>query len=236
MTAEPTHQDLLDWFGEYEDLDPELEDHLNDGPLGPCIQHPLVYSIMHTPLQNSLVNRQLQHKLEALDRARNEADWHSYVFLHERPWRLDALVDVMTEMTPPRWWELFGTVWIDSENIRENYETWTDLLRSGNPDHMRSMMSNDEMLALDALPDAITIYQGHTSERDDGWSWTTRLETAAWFARRFASLERDEAMLSTAWVPKTDVVAYLLSRNEYEILVDPDNVRDIETAALPHNV
>jgi hypothetical protein len=50
------------------------------------------------------------------------------------------------------------------------------------------------------------------------------------FARRFAMNEK--SFVASGWVPKHDVLAYFASRTEREIVVMPDNVRDIVVKAL----
>ena len=86
--------------------------------------------------------------------------------------------------------------------------------------------------ALKAMGPVLSVWQGHTTDRDDGWSWTLDLEKAEWFARRFASMEGSEPVLTHGMVAKADVVAYFTRRNEEEILVAPENVSTVSMAAL----
>ena len=84
-------------------------------------------------------------------------------------------------------------------------------------------------LALAALPEQVEIFQGHTHRRDDGWSWTTERAVAVWFAHRFALLEGARPRLSRAFVSRSNVTAYLLSRGESEVLVPPECVKERTT-------
>jgi hypothetical protein len=117
-----------------EPLDPELQPWVEDGPIGPMLKHPLVYQI---GIINGWANRSLRYKQEALTRATEERDWHTVVFLHERPWRADALyklVQVYGDALPDQtYWELVGSVWTDSENIWQNEMIWEDLLDPDQP-------------------------------------------------------------------------------------------------------
>jgi hypothetical protein len=217
---------MTDFFGEYEDLCPELEAYFEDDGKWPMIRHPLVYSIMHNPIQNRMVNRQLEEKKDALERARLSQDWNSFVFLHERPYRCNALTKLMGFDVPDDWWwKLVAEVWVDSENIRENREVWDVILRG---DSRRgpsgAMMNDDEYAELRAMDETFTVWQGCTSERDDGWSWTIDKEKAEWFAERFAKLEHAGPRLREATVRRDDVIAYFTGRNESEILIDPEDV------------
>jgi hypothetical protein len=224
---------LEEWFGE-EDLDEELEQYLEENEDGwTMIRHPLVYSIMHMPPLNKRINLQLRQKQEAVAKALEEREWHSYIFLHERPYRCQAFQEIAAEMDDAEYWETLSLIWRDSENIRQNPEDWEALLNADR-ERRSAMMDDDEFDALTAMPDVIPVYQGCTVERDDGWSWTTDIKTATWFAHRFASLEGSYPVLLTGTVPKAAVVAYLTGRNESEIIVRPSDVTITLTESLPH--
>jgi hypothetical protein len=210
-------------YGPFVELDPELARYQSTSSIGLSIRHPLVYSVMHAPMLNRIVNVALAEKKRRLAEAEEAEDWHTYVFLHERPYRAQALAAIADRATDAYYWELLTRVWMDSENIPEEADLWAELLADERPGR-EHMMDDDERAALAALPDVVTVYQGHTTERDDGWSWTTRLATAAWFADRFADMEDDEAVVTTGTVRREHITAYLLGRNEYEVLVDPSFV------------
>jgi hypothetical protein len=74
-----------------ERLDPELEEYLVDeGPRGLCLRHPLVQQFDVSAERAALWNKIYKDKMHAVEQAIENGDWHGYVFLHERPWRLDA--------------------------------------------------------------------------------------------------------------------------------------------------
>lgn len=216
---------LHDWFGE-EDLHPDLEPWVEEeGTFGPILRHPLVYSLFYAPPLNKSINQQYTHKLEALAEYEAEGNWSGYVFIHERPYRVTAFTAIEGNLEDAEYWELLARIWTDSENIRQNPEVWEGFLRSERPAR-EQMMNAEERAVLDGMADEFTVYQGHTTARDDGWSWTLNLKTAEWFARRFAELEDSKPVVTTAKVFKADVTAYLNRRNESEIIVDPALLRD----------
>ena len=231
MADAPDHLRALIEDHEPEELDPALEACLfmhDDGWVS--LKHPLVYSIMHNPMFNRMVNVQFKHKKKALAQAELDGDWATYIWLHERPYRSGALAAIADRLDGPTYWELLASVWIDSENIVQMRDQWDELL-ADTREGREFMMSDDERAALAALPELITVYQGHTDERDDGWSWTTDRDIAEWFAGRFANLEGGEPRMTIGNVARRSVVAYLLRRNEYEVLVNPDFVvatREVE--------
>lgn len=216
----------------FDELDPELAEYMYDtGDLGTWIKHPLVFVPFYNPALHRLYNEQLRLKKEAIARAAEEKDWNSYIYLHERPYRLWAFKEVQHRLPDGTYWKLLGSIWRDSENIRENPDEWTGLLTAPRA-RREMMMSPEDQKALLEMPLAFAVYQGHTSDRDDGFSWTTERATADWFAKRFADLEGGRPMVATAVVAKRDVIAYMTNRNESEIIVDPARLTSVKRRPL----
>lgn len=213
-----------------EELTQELKDSVSEDRNGfSFIRHKFVHGL-YFPGQDASFNQQLRRKQEAANTARANKDWDSFVFLHERPYRLEAFVEIMDDMSDDEFWSVLSDVWTDSENIPEMRELWDEVLASPRPNRL-SMMNDDERIEYDSLPEVITIYQGHTEDRDDGWSWTIDPSIAQWFAGRFANLEDSPGYVTTAKVNKSDIHAFLTRRGESEILTDPEtvNITSIES-------
>lgn len=88
------------------------------------------------------------------------------------------------------------------------------------------VMDKDEREAYNALPEIITIYRGIIEKKAvnvKGMSWTTNLETARWFAKRFGK----RGIVYSATIEKRYVYAYFLRRNEFETVVDPAKLQNI---------
>lgn len=231
MTPPSWIQDMIDGK-EPEPLHPDLVPHITDSFMGESLKHPLVFAVPYAPFKNANLNQMYLDKLEALRKAHRSRSWFTYIVLHERPYRYDALVSIADEMSATKYWEMLRHFWIDSENIRQNAEGWEALLRSERPGR-RNMMDKHERAALAAMPEEIEIFQGHTSERSDGWSWTLDRSIAEWFGRRFVLLgDPGEPMVSTATARRADVTAYLTSRGESEILIDPTLITITNTTQI----
>jgi len=207
MTAEELHPDLVPW------VEPE-------GAFGPMLRHPLVYQVpLHNP---GLANRAYERKLELIAEAAEEEDWHTLVFLYERPYRLKAFIDhcvgryddeegePMPLALDSRYWELAADVWVDSENIEQNEDEWRALFLNGMPPLW--LGDEDERDEFDALDDPIRAYRGGIV---GDWSWTTSYDIAQFFARRSG----DDYRVRTALIPKADCFGYLTRRGESELLV-----------------
>lgn len=212
------------------DLDPELAACRVDGHFGPMIKHRFVNEVFYIEAMNARYNEALAAKRAAAAGAAARRAWGEYIVIHERPWRLEALLDVADEMTDTEYWETVADVWTDSENIWQNLDEWGELLRDRRPGH-EAMMSDDDRWHFDALPDEITIWRGHRDWNQDGWSWTVDRDKAEWFARRLADPD-DEMLVTEARVDKADVIAYFEGRGESEIVVDPELVRHVHVVIL----
>lgn len=209
-----------------EELDPELEAYTADlGGIGKSVRHPLVYSVPHFEQLNAFVNAQLRQKKDYLATALKEEDWPMYLLLYQRPYRPTAFREIADQVDDFDYWDYVEDLWTDSENIYQDYDLWLELLTADRLGH-EHMMSDVERKFLSELPDEFTVYRGSSENgRAYGLSWTLDRAKAKWFARR-DSRTGDFKRLARGRVRRDDVIAYLNGRNENEIVVLPENVRN----------
>jgi len=216
-----------DFLGQSEPLTAALIPYVTDGPVGKMIHHPLVIQINFQPLYCKMINDAFAHKMDALERYLGNNEFDSAIFVHERPYRLDALVEYVRDYgfdRSPAFWPTLSSVWTDSENIRENYDEWVWLWESTAPNR-DLVMTDEEKSELANLPEKITIYRGiKVPEPNDphGMSWTIDRDKAIWFANRLGG----NGVLFTATIEKSKVLAHILRRGESEIVVHPDEIID----------
>ena len=219
MTSDSTRKALEELMKDAnEPLDEDLEAFIDtNNDLGmPIVRHPLV--IWVGPIVPGIINKQYRQKLEAVADARKEKKWSSYINLHERPYRLDAFMDVKDEMTDSEYWSSLADVWVDSENIWQNQDIWKSVLSSKRPNRI-NMMNKDEQKEFASLPNELTIYRGYIKGKNkNGLSWTTDKDKAEWFSTRLAG-RGDNPVVQQATVNKKDVVAYFSRRGESEVVV-----------------
>jgi hypothetical protein len=228
-------ESLMALFEKREELHPDLVPHLRTGPLGTMLHHPLIINIVQTPMHNAHTNAMYEQKTKALASAAKEGNWAKFVFLHERPYRLEAILSAIEygiEDDPKTYWGLVGSAWTDSENINESINKWIDLWEACVPERV-SVMDEAEREALQALPQLIRVYRGYGhAEAVEGLSWTTDEAKARWFAKRFSGYQGSRPHLATGMVDRNDVIAHFLGRNESEIVVLPESVMDIEVIEI----
>ena len=207
-----------------EELDAELEEFVYTQGSMPVLKHPLVFSVPYFPQMNHVFNRQLQAKKERLHQAERDQDWMMVLLLHERPYRVEAFLDIADQIgSDNEWWEAVRYLWEDTENLHE----WgDDVVRTllSRP-HPEMLMTQEEREIVDQLPDELTVYRGYVKQgrRSNlkGWSWTLDKNKAIWFANRFIT-SSETPRLATATVKKEQILGYLAGRNESEIVVDPE--------------
>lgn len=201
-------------FTTVEPLHPDLSGALVTLSIGACIKHPLLYSVPHFAGLNAYVNRQYAQKLEAVEHAKMERDWRKFLLLHERAYRFPAFNEVMDQMADAEFWDLFGWCWTDTENLWQNWDVISPVLRSGRPGR-ENMMDDAEREALAALPEVVTIYRGHKRHNKSGFSWSLDRAKAEWFATRYKA---KGARLTTASIRRENVIALLMGRGESEVV------------------
>lgn len=82
------------------------------------------------------------------------------------------------------------------------------------------MMEPEEIEMLDELGEDVVIYRGyHSDDVYDAMSWTTDLEVAQFFAKRF---DNKNGVIIKAMVKKENILAYF--DGEYEVIVNPKKV------------
>ena len=164
-------------------------------------------------------NNVYNHKKEAIDEAIKEKNINSYLWLHERAYRVESIINALNDWWKPskkEYWELISFLWTDTENVYENKDYWEQLLFLEFSDsHL--MMDEEDTKFFNELPSTITIYRGGVD--DKGYSWTLDKEKAEWFANRF----NFDYEVFEKTINKSDVFAYLNDRNESEIIYRKDD-------------
>ncbi len=224
---------LMEMFGP-EDLNADLAPHVTTASGITMLHHPLVIEAMYSPMRNKWINAYYAQKLASLKRARDEGDWSSFVFVHERPYRVDALVEALDEgLSGEEAWDIIGSVWTDTENVQEMFDHWIRIWTSGIPGRERAM-TEEERADFNAMPDTIEVWRGVSHKQAaKGLSWTTDRSKAVWFAGRAKAINGGTGRyLVSGTVSKSDVLAYFTGRGESEIVVLPEKVRIAKTKIL----
>jgi hypothetical protein len=225
-------------------IDPDLREYVYLDPgFGWQLKHPLCFdpvlelSLVRPAMELpdgtifpsgvDFINGQLKWKRSGLREAEAKRDWHTFIYLHERPFRIDALLTVIDKIGINRAWHLVADVWGDTESASADWDAWDNLWsRAFWPDGRRKstslrLMSASERRTFAALPDIVRAWRGCNDEDAvTGFSWTLDRSMAEWFAHRFASADRPP-ILAELNIPKDFILAYFEGRNESEVVVHP---------------
>jgi hypothetical protein len=177
------------------------------------IHHPLViFPFWHESMEEH-ANKMYAYKTQAIEEAKKEKNWGKVIFMHERPYRLKAFLDIEQDVSDKDYWKELGNVWIDSESPGINKQVWKMLFNSQRADKS-SLMTESEHKELAMLNDNLIIYRGAEPKYKTGISWTTDKEKAEWFAQRFGN----KGKVYTRKVRKEQVVGYFTRRGESEVV------------------
>lgn len=224
---------LTDMFGE-EALHPDIVPYVRKSDNWEQILHHKFYiAIPYWPQLNKMINRTIEHKTKVAAEAVEQRKWTRYLGLHERPYRVDAFLGIADSLTDEEYWDEVSWLWTDSENIHEYRREWRKIWRAKRVGRDR-VMDADEKAVLAGLPEKFTVYRGTFIFPDGfrGMSWTINRDKAVWFAHRYKPAKFDPWLISGT-VSKRSVIAYLDNRNEAEIVVLPEHVRNHKIEQLP---
>jgi len=193
-------------------LNPDLEPYIEDGAIGRQLRHPLVYQV---PLwSNGHANALYEQKIKAVKDALANEKYSSYIFLHERPYRLNAFTLIQSKLSDTQYWSLLSDIWTDTENQWQGLDNWKQLLSSNRPSR-HYLMNEEEFNLLQSLPENVVIYRGcQPKVNENGLSWTLNKKKAEFFANRFGK----EGIILERTISKNDIVAVLLGRGESEVI------------------
>jgi hypothetical protein len=202
-------------------LHPDLQPYVQTDELfGCCLKHPLVFAI---PITNvTLCNRSYEQKSARYQKYVENREWESALFFLERPYRLERLHDWWSEdeITLQELREVLPTVWADTEYPEQFGEMPLELFEAA------GYCSDSET----RLEGVLTLYRGaHSAEI--GMEWSLSLETAKFFANRFAG-KQDRRFVAKCQIDAARIFAYITCRGEEEVIVPLDEIADVEMFEL----
>lgn len=208
-------------------LHPDLRPYLRTEGEAKALRHPLMSQVPYFEQLNKLCNDAYTGKKSLLDLCLRELQFEDAIWLHEREFRLDALLAYRPYMKDPVFWQVVGQVFVDTEDVQSNLNKWASLLTP--PRHARKMMKMGEQHAWNKLPPMVTLYRGtqraEVTSQFKGVSWSLSQKVAMQFAMRF--MESDPVMLECQ-VSKEKISAVLDRRDEQEVLVAPQFISTVK--------
>ena len=176
------------------------------------LRHPLVYQVPF--FSNGSANAYYEQKSKAVEKAIADKNYKQFVWLFERPYRLEAFIKIADKLSDTDYWKLLSDIWIDTENQYTYLKEWKKLLASKRSNR-HYMMDEEEDNILRSLPELVTIYRGcQKGINENGLSWSLDKSKAEFFANRFGK----KGIILERTVSKNDIVAVLTGRGESEVI------------------
>lgn len=193
----------------------ELQQCVDHSGIMPMIRHPLVHTFFHgSPIEIEHANGMLKQKRERMKTTLAEGRFESWVYYHERPYRLEAFREIEEQISDAATWNsLLASIWTDTEFPSNSHDEWTELWERADP---LLAMNSDERATFNLLPQRFVVYRGSWADNDDGISWTRDRESASFFATRFND---DGGRVWARTVNKSQCLVYLNGRGEQEIII-----------------
>lgn len=223
-----------------DDLPEEYRVHVHpagDSGFLSVFHHPLLVQMMPMQLP-APIEKVLADKQADLAALAQKGDWIAYMLQIERPYRMQALLDLEASgalgdtwddpRAACRFWKLAAEMWTDAEHD-EGDPIWMAMLSAA--PHIGFMTSSEDRRWLRAQPEVMTLYRGVQAASPEealengleGVQWTTERSVASFFARRHL-MPPDTPYILSAEISKADIMAYLTDRNEAEAIVPTGTV------------
>lgn len=136
---------------------------------------------------------------------------------------------------------LLGEYWTIFDNVSEYMTCLVEELDLGSPSNdgiciERDMMTPDEIMTYESLPDHVPVYRGCYGNNKWGLCWSLSRQVAETFPMLDRYRQKGQPILVTAQAKKTNIVAVKLDRGESEIVtlrpkhISTEHIRQLHLA------
>lgn len=150
---------------------------------------------------------------------------YQFYFFIKKSFRLAFLKYTYHFLTDKELAEALRAIWTSVEypNNDPNF-TQAQMIRLFKRAKINNLCTESEITAIEEMSEPITIFRGiQKGASVKRMSWTTSLQIAKWFAKRF----NNNGEIYSARVPKNAILAYFDS-GEKEVIVDPKTLQDMK--------
>lgn len=156
-----------------------------------------------------------------------KSDLARIYLLIRKPYKLTWFNMCKEYLTPEQYGEYLKLAWIDEDNPNQDVNvTRRKAIQLFNKAEKKYLMDKDELKTYEELPKKLTVWRGVSPGRERfGLSWTNRIDIAGWFKKRFENEEKKGYILEAS-IDKKDILAYFDSRDEKEIVVNVNKIKN----------
>lgn len=204
----------------YTELLSELIGYIETGKHSQILKHPIIYCDPYFPEMNFAINKQYESKKDLIEKAKISNNYISYVFSHERYYRLKAFRDICEWMSDFDYYKLLSSIWIDAKDFNSQKDLWRSTLAERWVTR-KHFMSEEEKIVFGKFSNKFKVYRGYEASVNQnnkfGLSYTLDRKQAETFAKKFGRKGR----VWSREVNKEDVFAYINRKEEKEIIILP---------------
>ena len=138
--------------------------------------------------------------------------------------RFEKFLQIKESLSDKEYWVALSFAYTSTDYLGRYYNEINEAFLSNRP-YREYLMSEEETLFLNSLPEGITIYRGMFVKDHQvnhfGVSWTLSRKVAEFFATingRTHNPNKDKRKVYKKIINKSEVIAYFKERNEYEII------------------
>lgn len=172
----------------------------------------IVALYMGSEFENYILNQQFKQQKEKFASCILASDFVSLLQYTARPYRLQMLVDYLSDIPQEQLFECVEFVWVDSENPMVNAEIWRTIFTL-------PQLKEDFEKTKKNLPESFFIYRGTKDRFDNGISWTISEQQARWFADRYFTKKNiNDGIVLKKSVKRSEIAMFTNRRGESEVI------------------
>lgn len=170
-------------------------------------------------------------KKEMEEQIRIQKDAHSIFFRITNPYKLTFFKYVQEYLSEEDFAKILISCYTLTEFTSNNTNvSKTEMLQFFKKAKKEYLMDEEELEKYNSLPEQVEIYRGVGDPKYKyEFSWTLDYNKAEWFANRFDS---DTPTIYSCLINKKDIITYIDSRGESEVIVNAKNLKNYQIYEL----
>lgn len=181
-----------------------------------------ISSLNINSLKSLMVKERIEHMTARMEKFVDSGDWVNVFAFMEKKLLIPMFLASYREIPADKILNVFEALWTRSESgfhqVDPEVLDYVYSHKSHSEDHQERM---EKLINTWGGKDSITVYRGSGEHIRDGYSWTTSLKTAKWFANRFGA----KGSVYKGVVDISDIYDYFEGRGEFEVLINPKDVK-----------
>lgn len=179
-------------------------------------------------LKTMHVKERIQQSKKIINQLLDKKDYHTlFAVYFDSKIRFFMFKQLFDSIPDEDKYDIFMDIYISNDyGFKELGIDFVEKVLSYQIPEKRNKSMNEMKDLLNLKSEQVTIFRGEASDStsyDEAYSWTTNLQTALFFATRFHT---GKGRVVSTTIDVKDIIDFSNSRNEFEVLVHPENIKD----------